>query len=526
MSFPLLSECAYLHPVLTSEESQVFEGELFRGNEALQWKAMNHAGRSIADQALLDIREVLGDAPIHNLLLLVGKGHNGGDAIIAARHLLNRFPDAKVKMVFPSGLSHLRLLAHKSLDAFQVSHGEQLKYLSLRQGSKDGVEAQIQSFLGSESIDLCLDGILGMQFKPPLRSPIKELIECVNALESIQCRIAVDVPSGVGDNSDETRFRADFSYATGIAKRGMFELQNRPAVGRIRYLDLGFFRPSNLYAKISVLSDGALGFRKALRKSQVHKKKFGHVFVLGGSAAMPGAILMTVRAAVKSGVGLVTAFVPNSIVAEAASQIPEAMWCGLPEIPEDGGLALEGLSQVRELADKATAWAIGPGMGRNPETATLIEEVLRLSRSPVLLDADALLPELVKMDWSNRACAITPHNGEFNRLLDRPLNDPVGIHDLRNFSHEFSCIALLKGSPTAIVVEDRVVYSCFGSPVLARGGSGDILAGLIGGRLAIPGANSVESVLQGAAWHGWSADRLARTQGQTSAKATEVLDFL
>jgi ADP-dependent NAD(P)H-hydrate dehydratase / NAD(P)H-hydrate epimerase len=512
----------FLHPILTSEQSKAFEAQWFGSDESKELIAMNQAGAAIAKQALLDLQETLDDRALETILVLVGKGHNGGDALIATRHLLNRHPNARAKLVFPFGLSRIRPLVQRSLDDLQVAHGPQLSFLSLR---KDGIDDQLDAFTQCGSVDLCLDGILGMQFRPPLRSPAKELILAINERKKIRCSIAVDVPTGVGDESDDHPFRADFTYATGIAKTGLFDLKNRTVVGRIRYLDLGFFRESQESERY-VITEEALLFRRTLRQTQGHKKTFGHAFILGGSASMPGAILMTVRAALKSGVGLVTAFVPESVAAGAAVEIPEAMWVAMPEIPGNGGLALEGFAQIKQQAKKATGWIIGPGMGRHPETVALLTEVLKLSQAPVLLDADALHPELLNRIGEDRSCLITPHVGEFNRLSDRPLNTPVEEHEVLEYSRNHNCTVLLKGSPTIISQGDMAVYSCAGGPVLARGGSGDILSGLIGGRISLPGADFLSSTIEGAAWQGWAADRLARKQGQVVAKATDVLSFL
>jgi hydroxyethylthiazole kinase-like uncharacterized protein yjeF len=521
MSFP-----AYAHPILSSSESQAFEKRLFQEKEALEWKAMNLAGATIARQTAVDMQECLGGDALQSILTLVGKGHNGGDAIIATRHLLSCHDNTHAYLVFPSGLSHLRPLVQRSLEDLQISHGSRLSYLSIRQGGVESVQNQLNRWLDGKPVDLCLDGILGMQFRPPLRSPIRELIEAVNSRNDSACRIAIDVPSGVGDESDTVSFKADFSYATGIAKEGLFSQGNRPSVGRIRYLDLGFFDKELVASTYHVLSEEALGFRRALRPAQINKRTQGHVFVLGGSATMPGAIVMSVQAALQSGVGLVTAFVPESIVAEAALRLPEAMWVGLPQIPDAGGLALEGLSRIRNLADRATGWVMGPGLGRNPESATLVEEVIALSKAPVLLDADALQVSLARRNWADRLCVITPHTGEFNRLLQRPLGEAVDAGEVASYARENGCVVLLKGSPTLITNGEQFVYSCFGGPVLARGGSGDILSGLVGGRMAIPGTDGLESVCQAASWHGWAADRLARARGQTAVKVTDLLDFL
>lgn len=515
----------FLHPVFTCREARVFEEAFFKGEEAGEWKAMNRAGSAIARQALLDVREIIGDRELRTLLVLVGKGHNGGDALIATRHLLAQSSHAKALLVFPNGLGHLRPLVRRCLDDLQVSHASRLNYLSLRAGEVESVRRQLAVKLGDAPVDLCLDGVLGMQFRPPLRSPVRELMQVVNELENIACRIAVDLPSGIGDESDDTAFKADFTYATGIAKKGLFESGNRTRAGRIRYLDIGFFKIPGESTRY-VISDEALHFRRELRGSQTHKKTFGHVMIVGGSATMPGAILMTVRAALNSGVGLVTAFVPERVAAEAAVETPEAMWVGMPEIPGHGGLALEGISQLRPHAGRATGWVLGPGMGSHPETVALLEAVLELNEAPVLLDADALQPGIVKRNWTSRSCLITPHAGEFNRLLDRPLNTPVEEAEVIEMAKSHGLTLLLKGSPTRISQGDTITYACSGGPVLARGGSGDILSGMVGGRISIPNADFLSSVVEGAAWQGFAADRLARARGQVSAKATDILSFL
>ena len=512
-----------LHPILSSLESIEFEKLYFNGDEGAEWIAMNQAGAAITHRLLRDLQEVLGEGPLTRILVLVGKGHNGGDALIAVRHLLERFPGAKAWLVFPFGLTHIRPLVRRSLDELQAKAEDRLKYLSLR---SIGVEKQLNEFCGAETFELCIDGVLGMQFSPPLRAPAPSLFDWANSCESIGCRVAVDVPSGVGDTADTASFHANFSYATGIVKAGLLSLDNKQSVGRIRYLDLGFFDKQRIASTRSIASEGVLDFRRSLRNPDTHKKTFGHLFVVGGSATMPGAILMTVRSALRSGVGLVTAFVPESILAVAAVGTPEAMWVGLPEIPDDGGLALEGLAQIRALAGRATGWAIGPGMGRHPETATLVEEILKLSSAPILMDADALQPELVAAMDSGRSVVLTPHTVEFNRLHGNPLSDPISEDAVKAYAETHGMVVLLKGSPTLITDGVSIVYSSHGGPVLARGGSGDILSGLIGGRISIPGTDILESVIEGAVWHGLAADRLARNQGQVSAVATDILSFL
>lgn len=529
-----MAESDYIHPILSCARSREWEEALLGDDPERQWDAMNRAGAALADSLCLDIRECMGKRVPRAALVLVGKGHNGGDAVIALKHTLNRFGGMRAFLVFPFGLTGVRPLLRRCLDDLQAVHSSRLSFASLRKGNAEFLESQIRALIGGARIDLCLDGVLGMQFRPPLRSPVRELVEVVNGMKAIALRAAVDVPSGLGDVSDDLAFKADFTYATGIAKRPLFETANRSRVGRIRYLDLGFFDghagAADGHAEsdtaTGVLTEGILKFRRALRDSQAHKKTFGHLFVVGGSANMPGAILMAVRAALKSGVGLVTAFVPESIAAEAAAMSPEAMWVALPQNPEDGGLALEGIKHALPLASRATGWVVGPGMGTGRETEAFIKGILDLSDRPVLLDADALQPSIAARDWRRRPCVLTPHAGEFIRISKRSPGLPVDPSEVIAFAGSRNLTVCLKGSPSRIVHGRSVINSVYGGPVLSRGGSGDILAGLVGGRIAIPGTGFAEAVCQGVAWHGWAADRLAREKGQMAVKATDILDFL
>lgn len=520
-----MAKSDYTHPILSCARSREWEEALLGDDPARQWDAMNRAGAALADSLCLDIRECLGKRVPEAALVLVGKGHNGGDAVIALRHILNRFGGMRAFLVFPFGLTGVRPLLRRCLDDLQAAHSSRLSFASLRKGNAEFLESQITALIGGARIDLCLDGVLGMQFHPPLRSPVRELVEVVNGMKAIALRAAVDVPSGLGDNSDDLALKVDFTYATGIAKHPLFETANRSIVGRIRYLDLGFF-DGHADTAAGVLTEGILKFRRTLRDSQAHKKTFGHLFVVGGSANMPGAILMAVRAALKSGVGLVTAFVPESIAAEAAAMSPEAMWVALPQNPDDGGLALEGIKRALPLASRATGWVVGPGMGTGRETEAFIKGILDLSERPVLLDADALQPSIVARDWRRRPCVLTPHAGEFIRISKRSPGLPVDPSDVIEFAGSRNLTVCLKGSPTRIVHGRSVINSVYGGPVLSRGGSGDIQAGLVGGRIAIPGTNFAEAVCQGVAWHGWASDRLAREKGQVAVKATDILDFL
>ena len=510
----------FAHPILTCKESMAFERELLGSDEGAEWKAMERAGRGVA-RALMEDFQQIGRLPVNpRVLVLSGRGHNGGDAILAADEILSARPKASFTVVLVYGDKGLKPHVRKALDIL-LGRGGAVEVISWR---ADSAESPLEA-----EYDLCLDGVLGMQFRPPWRPPAEAAIEQVNGNTGIRFRAAVDLPSGVGDESEALRFRADFTYATGIAKAPLFDRRNAASVGRIRYVDIGFFEGRTTSGDNPlILHSSVLRPLQRLRDPISDKRSFGHLFVVGGSRTMPGAILMAVRAAVKSGVGLVTAFVPESVAASFAAVMPEAMWVPFPETPM-GGLALEGFHLLTERLSGATALLMGPGMGNELETGALLDRIVREAARPLVIDADALQPELIDAvrDRSDRDCGVvlTPHEGEWQRIRSCRRGE-ISLHDLGEFSRDGGVVTVLKGPITTISNGQRIIHSCFGGPVLARGGSGDILSGLVGGMLARPAADPLVASCRAVALQGCAADLLARSRGQTAVRTTEILEFL
>ena len=576
--------------MLTCSEAKAWETS-FLNNEAAEWDAMQQAGTAIAQALLNDFKEIGGLPDSARLLVLVGKGHNGGDALLAAKAILEKHPQATAEVVFCFGETALRPLARRSLDALRGT-GLPTRVRVIHMGPESH----------ATSYDLCLDGIFGFQFHPPMDAATAELIARVNTHPRIKLRAAVDLPSGLGETNAGTVFRADFTYATGIVKSPVIADSNAVFVGRLRYLDLGFFevervdpnalevgRPDGKVGRVipnapssrdtiehsphvSVALGGALpaprcatsaqptgGLEEApdrillssilqplaqLRPAQTDKRTYGHLFVLGGSRNYPGAVLMTVQAALRSGVGLLTAFVPESLVPEYAARFPEAMWVGLPQTAS-GGISVAGVPLLLEKLPRATALVIGPGLGADPATLAAVQEVVRNTNIPsgatplnvrntnislgteladvrntnipFLLDADALRPEVLAVA-QGKPFVCTPHAGEFKRI--------AGEVSLRDFCRQSGAVVVQKGPHTRVSDGGAVYYSLFGGPVLARGGSGDLLAGLIGGLLAQGPDNLLLAAARGVVWHGLAADLLARDKGQVAVQTTQLLEYL
>ncbi len=481
------------HPILTCAAASALEKNLFAGNEAAEWTAMNQAGEAVALAVLRDFAEIGAFSRLGRILVVAGKGHNGGDALIAVQKILEQHPRATAEVLLVYGVKDLRPLALRAWQVLQQKFPDQVNTVTLRN-------------LGT-NYELMLDGLFGYNFRSPLDRRARAALRAVNARPATM-RVAVDLPSGL---DDQDAFRADFTYATGIVKTPLLGL---PHAGRLRYLDLGFFQAQSTAANL-VLTAGALRALRGWRDPVTDKRKQGHLFILGGSLSYPGAVLMSVLAALRSGVGLVTAFAPESLVSAFATQAPEAIWVGWPETPA-GGLALEGCNLLVARWARATALVIGPGLGLEQETLAMARDIVGAAKVPVLLDADALQPEVVRAGRS--PLVLTPHAGEFVRI--------AGKVSLAKYTRETGATVVLKGSVTRIASGRKIYHSFFGGPVLARGGSGDLLAGIIGSQLALSPRDPVTAACRGVVWHGRAADALARAHGTVAVRTTQVLDYL
>jgi ADP-dependent NAD(P)H-hydrate dehydratase / NAD(P)H-hydrate epimerase len=486
-------------PVLSTDQALALEAGLFGGDERKEWKAIVQAGRSVSSAILRDFGEVGAFPEEGRVLVLAGNGNNTGDALIAARDILERHPKAEADVLFAFGPRNLKPLAARAW-----------------RGLSEAVRGRVHSvaptaFAGK--YDLCICGIIGFRFRPPLPPEASAAIEASSRC-AVRFRAAVDLPTGW---SEPGAFRADFTYATGSVKAPLLDCVN---AGRPRYLDLGFFTGDATGDRNGALADrvivpSILRPLSGLRRASSDKRSQGHLFVVGGSGSFPGAILLATLSALRSGAGLVTAFIPKSLVAEFAARAPEAIWMGMPETP-GGGLAKGSLPLIMEHIDRASALLLGPGCGRDPETLSLALGIAKASTVPLVIDADALQPDIVRAGSISRI--LTPHAGEFKRIAKGS--------DLRELPRAVHGIVVRKGPVTQICDGGAVYHSFFGGPVLSRGGSGDVLAGLVGGLLAQTPTDPLSAACKGVVWHGMAADRLARARGQTAVQISQLLEHL
>ncbi|MGB0419320.1 MAG: NAD(P)H-hydrate dehydratase [Opitutales bacterium] len=523
-----MSSLSYADPILSCEEAARFEHQFFKG-EPHEWLVMQAAGRQIARHIIQDCKEL--GTPLSDLngLVLVGKGHNGGDALLACAELVKWAPDIHWLICLSHAPEQLRPNTLKAFKRLQALLPEAEFYILSQAGE---FQTRFSTLASNSGKWFCIDGFLGFNFRPPLSGLLADTIKAVNANPNIVLRAAVDLPTGLSSSSvmDGCVFKADFVYATGIAKKPLFE--GNASSGRVRYLDLGFFdglqqKPAS---ESAVLNAQAFEGLRRLRSAQCDKRSFGHVLIVAGSYQMPGALILCVQAAIRSGVGRVTVCAPQSLLPHVALSAPEAMWLAGPETP-GGQLSASSLDLIKDQMGRYTACLCGPGMGHGSDTLGLVKGLIQQSAIPLLLDADALQPEIlpaIKLRSHSvdpAAVILTPHLGEYRRLRQYDAADTEAA-SLKQFCKRTGCITVLKAAQTCYSDGKQVIYSPYGGPVLARGGSGDLLAGLIAGQLAQPGQDSMAALAAGLALHGRAADALAAARGAHCVAISDLLDFL
>ncbi len=516
-----------LVPILDNTSALSLEKRRLKDTES-EYFAMKHVGEKIAHEILSDFRELKPVPENLSVLALVGKGKNGGDCLLTCDYLMRALPRAKVYVVLLSAESTLDPLCKKAFKEVEQRCRVHVMGEDFDQESFLKVLDAMVAEYGS--INLCLDGLYGLGFRLPLETSVAQLLESVNAYDEIDVRASVDIPSGLSQGDETCFFRSDFSYMAGTAKQVFFSLN--AAIGRVRFIDIGLYDEQVLLeneGREHYLCPTYLKQLSCLRPSNVEKRSFGHLFILGGSQFMPGALLMTVQAAIQSGVGLVTVFAPGSIVPTLSAQVPEAIWIALPETVV-GSINTNASDIILEMIASATAIVLGPGLGSNRETEFVVQQLINRANIPIVLDADALMPRVLESIHKRKSIGsnqiiLTPHMGEFLRMFKLSRVN-LGTKAFLSLIKTMDVTVVLKGAITRICDGEQLLLSSRGGPVLSRGGSGDMLAGIIGSRIAQKNIDLLAAAALGVLIHGCAAELLAREQGQTFVRTTDLLKYL
>jgi len=388
-------------------------------------------------------------------VVFAGKGHNGGDALVAAEQLQQI--GWKIDIRLPFAEENCSELTQKKLKALRDATPK----------SADTIERAPQAIV--------LDGLLGTGAKSFLREPIRTAAREINRLrrEENAFVFAIDLPTGLdadsGEHDPEDSVVADFTVTIGFAKHGLIVDSALDFTGRIEIVLLpGLWAESGAPNELAA-SPYSLSPLLSRRKFSAYKNEFGRIGVVAGSKGFVGAALMTTQGALRAGAGLVEVFVPEDIYEIVAAAAPvESM--------------VKPVRRYRDLLEeKIDVWALGPGLGkaRAAEILNLIEN----APQPMIVDADGLNILADKID-TLRSCRgprlLTPHPGEMKRLMDVGKMARAGI--ARNFCDQFPITLLLKGSRTIVCERGKPIsYNTTGNPGMASGGMGDVLTGVCAG---------------------------------------------
>jgi len=477
---------------------------------------MENAGRAVAEVIVARFADIF-PGPV---LVLCGRGNNGGDGFVIARLL--REAGWQVRTI---------LLAERA------AIGGDAATMLLQYEKRDGVvieavdEARLTTALASvPGCQLVIDALFGTGLTRAPQGVAAEAITWLNR-QSLPV-VAVDLPSGVNASTGRVPGVAVCAAVTvtfAFPKIGLFSYPGAALAGEVVTVPIGIPDEVAANAPVEALLVDADEARAMLppRPADGHKGVFGHLLVIAGSQGKSGAAVMTATAGLRGGAGLVTLACPAGMQQVAACHTLEIMTAALTEVA--GAVSLQAMEELLLLTDGKQAVAVGPGLGTTDEAGALARRFLRETELPAVVDADALNAlggHLEVLDGRRgRATVLTPHPGEMARLCDLSVAevqaDRVGV--ACGFAREHGVVVLLKGARTVVAAPDgRLRVNSSGHPGMASGGMGDVLTGLIGGLLA-QGVEACAAAALGAYLHGLAGDRLYPLFGDAGLLATDLL---
>ncbi|MBP2637500.1 MAG: nnr [Firmicutes bacterium] len=476
---------------------------------------MENAGVAVV-RHLESMFEMLADRKI---CIFAGKGNNGGDGYVIARHLANQ--GVKVKVFLLGEKSAVSGEARINLDIIDKMNIDTIEITGERDWDKVKIAATFA--------DCLVDALLGTGFRGEVAGNMARVIDCINAAGKLV--VAVDIPSGVDADTGQIcgkAVQASHTVTFGLPKPGLFLYPGAHYTGELTVADIGI--PTAVVAgrhiKQNILMISAVRAILPVRSPDSHKGMNGRLAVVAGSQGLSGAAAMTAEAGLRSGAGLITLAAPAGIQKILAVKLTEVMTKALGET-ETGGISLEAVEDIVKLAAGSDVLAIGPGLGRHEETALAVREVIATVECPLVIDADALYA-LVGYTHILADCAalpvITPHPGEMGLLTGLSAQEVNAdrVQVARKAAGEWGCIVVLKGAHTIVAFPDGEVYiNTTGNAGMATGGTGDALTGIIAALLA-QGMSSHDAAVAGVYLHGLAGD-IAAQAGMVGMSATDLI---
>ncbi len=466
-------------------------------------------------QSVRYIEERYGNLKDKNTAVVCGKGNNGGDGLVIARHLSNKGAYVTVYL----------LSSAKEISKDSKTNLEIIKKMGIPVYTS---APNIQS--GLKKADIIVDAIFGTGLKKDISGIYAKAITLIN--RSKKPVIAVDIPSGIDSDNGQIKgcaVRADLTVTFCLPKIGHLAYPGAEYSGSLKIADISI--PKSLVdegsVKTHLITKDAVSEILPKRRPDAHKGEFGHLFILAGSPGLTGAAVMAGFSALRIGTGLVTLGVPEGLNHIFETKITEAMTLPLSQTNEQT-INPAAKNKILNFLKKTDAAAIGPGLSQNRETAQLIRELIREIKMPMVIDADGINALAGHADILRKTKAqiiITPHPGELSRLINITADDinRDRIAIARKASQQYNIIVVLKGANTVIAEPDGNVYiNNTGNPGMASGGTGDVLTGMIAG-LICQKVSPINAAIAGVFLHGLAGDITARQKGETGLIAGDMI---
>lgn len=486
---------------LTSLETMILDkNSEYLGVSTLQ--LMENAGRSIADEITARFGKGSG------VTIYGGAGKNGGDGMVAARHLAGR----GFKITY-------RLVGEESSisDPAALHNWRALKAMS---STVKIEEYHDSSSLSEANFDVIVDALLGTGVRGKLRQPILRAVQVINASGGF--KLAVDLPTGIDSDSGDVlgeAVRANLTVTLHSMKKGMSKAKK--FCGEIKVADIGIPPEAAIFA-----GPGDVDAVITRRSPEAHKGEYGRLLVVGGSEIFTGAPTLVAMAAYRTGTDLVFVAAPEKAAQAISSMSPDLITIKLP----DGNFGLNHVRLLREHLEKASAVAIGPGLGLNKQTISAVRKIVTLAiqrRKPLLLDADGLKAlGIVKKKMFDGTTVVTPHGGEFEAISGKSPSRDLKLRsdEVKEFASRSGAVVLLKGHIDIVSDGLRLKLNRTGNPGMTVGGTGDVLSGIVAGLMA-QGVEAFRAAVAGAFVNGAAGD-LAEEKLGDHLTPTDLLEHI
>lgn len=483
--------------LVTARQMQQIEGRLFDAGMPIA-ALMEKVSKKIAQWFINKYGSSAGTIGV-----LAGPGHNGGDALVVARELHHAGYSVRVYQPFPK------------LKALTQQHANYAKHLDIQ---------FVQTIEAFSDCDAIIDGWFGFGLTRPIEDELAADIKTINQQSAPV--FSIDLPSGINTDNGQvmgTAIKASYTACLGLWKRGFMQEEALAYLGECDLID--FDIPLSDIASVlgespavqRITDEQAMSYLPLHRSPTAYKYKAGHLLLIAGSKQYAGAAMLTGLGAIASGVGMLTLAVPESIRLSLLAELPAALLAGCPET-ESGAIAQLPDSLLKNInLEKYDAIALGPGL---TQTSPHLLKTVLSANCPILLDADGLNllakdNPIQQLQDRKAPTVLTPHLGEFKRLFpDIQSEDPLPGEMAQQAAQASSAIVLLKGPRSAIAHHQKLWFNPHSTPALARGGSGDVLTGLMGGLLAAAAQSDewktdsdilIPAVLGAVWWHSQAA---------------------